>query len=194
MTTTDQFHQIEQQIDAFIKEMTSKYNAIKNIYERRDRTLIKWDVEKLSFKASYVTQPRINKRATKKNLEEIKEYFDLLKEKGELYFYLVKVEKNCKTLSGVCLNKIDDDLYSFDEKLLSPALEAAQKRYDELYAPREGCIPCDYCRKQVPIDKVVKHKLIYRGRNQYGKAVVLERIGNYCSGECAFNDQCAHEG
>lgn len=194
MTTTEQFHQIEQQIDAFIKEMTSKYNAIKFIYERNDRFLVKWEVEKVSFSASYLTQPKINKRATKKNLEEIKEYFEILKEKGEINFYLIKNENNCRTMSAVRLTKIDDDLYSFDEKLITPALEAAQKRYDEFYAPREGCIPCDYCRKQVPIDKVVKHKLIYRGRNQYGKAVVLEQMRNYCSSECAFNDQCAHEG
>ena len=48
--------------------------------------------------------------------------------------------------------------------------------------------------RQVAIDKVVKHKIIYRSRDKFGKACVVERIGTFCSGECAYNQQCAYEG
>lgn len=63
----------------------------------------------------------------------------------------------------------------------------------DLYAPREGCTPCAYCGKQVPNDKLVKHRIIFQGLEN-GKRKIKEQVMNFCSGECAMNEQCSREG
>ncbi len=59
------------------------------------------------------------------------------------------------------------------------------KELEEKYAPKDGYKPCQYCGKQVPENTLIKGTVIYRGGS---------KVGYYCSGECAGNDQMAHEG
>lgn len=47
--------------------------------------------------------------------------------------------------------------------------------------------------KQVPNDKLVKHRIIFQGLVN-GKRKLKELVMNFCSGECAMNEQCSREG
>lgn len=58
---------------------------------------------------------------------------------------------------------------------------------------RSGFTPCAYCGKQVPNDKLVKHRIIFQGLEN-GKRKIKEQVMNFCSGECAMNEQCSREG
>ena len=69
------------------------------------------------------------------------------------------------------------------------------EEYEKYYAPREGYVACERCGKQVPENEAVKYKLIYQGYDQnLRKARVMSRIGTFCSGECAMNEQMSLEG
>lgn len=63
----------------------------------------------------------------------------------------------------------------------------------KIHTIREGCTPCAYCGKQVPNDKLVKHRIIFQGLEN-GKRKIKEQVMNFCSGECAMNEQCSREG
>jgi hypothetical protein len=58
-----------------------------------------------------------------------------------------------------------------------------------LYAPRDGHTACAYCRKQTPTANLVSHTIHYRDRGGLRK-----KVGQYCSGQCGYYDQCGHEG
>lgn len=46
---------------------------------------------------------------------------------------------------------------------------------------------------KVPNDKLVKHRIIFQGLVN-GKSKLKEQVMNFCSGECAMNEQCSREG
>lgn len=46
---------------------------------------------------------------------------------------------------------------------------------------------------KVPNDKLVKHRIIFQGLVN-GKRKIKEQVMNFCSGECAMNEQCSREG
>ena len=69
------------------------------------------------------------------------------------------------------------------------ALEPEIERRRALYAPRDGHKPCNYCQKQTPEGDLVSATIYYRERG--GSRT---KVGQYCSGQCAGNDQCGHEG
>lgn len=82
-------------------------------------------------------------------------------------------------------------------------LEAESNRRRELFAPREGYSPCAYCRRQVPNESLVKHRIIGRGRkpvwnswkNKWeDKACITEQDLMFCSGTCAAHEQMSREG
>jgi len=68
-------------------------------------------------------------------------------------------------------------------------LEPEIARRRELYAPRDGHAPCDYCRKQTPTDSLVSRTIYYRDRG-----CSRSKVGRYCSDQCGYYDQCGHEG
>lgn len=78
-----------------------------------------------------------------------------------------------------------DPMMAWTADALAPEIE----RRRALYAPREGCKPCQYCRKQHPENELVSAKIFYRDRGG-----LQTKIGQYCSGQCAGYDQCGHEG
>jgi len=51
---------------------------------------------------------------------------------------------------------------------------------------------CQYCGK--PIEKLVKKKIIYRDRDNRGKAVILTKEMDFCSDKCASYMQFSMEG
>jgi methionine synthase II (cobalamin-independent) len=86
---------------------------------------------------------------------------------------------------------------AIDGKKISTNLEDLSdeiSRMKELYEPREGYNNCTYCRKVYPKDKVVNCKIIFQDTDRFGKKFVNQKTNQYCSEQCGFSDQCAHEG
>lgn len=111
----------------------------------------------------------------------------------EIYYRTEWDGKYGKCSHSVKLSEIDNKNVSFKKDPLLKEYEIRKKRYLDLYAPREGCTPCAYCGKQVPNDKLVKHRIIFQGLVN-GKRKLKEQVMNFCSGECAMNEQCSREG
>lgn len=104
---------------------------------------------------------------------------------------------------GVGLYKLSDITPEKGLAFNEADLQAESTRRRELYAPREGCEPCAYCRKQTPINQLIKSKIIGRGRKQVwnswknryeNKGCVTEEYLKFCSEKCASNEQMAREG
>ena len=63
-------------------------------------------------------------------------------------------------------------------------------RRRELYEPREGCAPCQYCGKQNPPTNMIEGTVIYRMNRGLHR-----KTGMYCKDKpCATHDQMGHEG
>lgn len=202
-TQTQQFLELEQKLDNYILSKTEEFKNKTVIYKRDWLTGKKsngaepWDIDEIHFsihKNPHTERPHINKRASSEHINQLQEYFDELKQYGEIFFCTSKKDTIGKWSSGVWLSDIDNDYYAFSPDDLKDAIERHNKIYEDKYAPREGYVHCDYCHKQVPIDKVVKSTIFYRGRDNYGIMRSLKREGTFCSGQCAFNEQCACEG
>ena len=139
-------------------------------------------------------------KVTKKLITECEEYVRKYKELPldvfDVFFSIVRYEEKCKTSSGLRyspetgfeqnfgLNKSD-----FDEKI-----KADREEYERTYKPREGYVKCERCGKQVSENEVVKYKLIYQAWDSRRGRYVTSRIGTFCSGECAMNEQMSLEG
>jgi len=80
---------------------------------------------------------------------------------------------------------VDNPRMAWDAQCLIPEIE----RRKELYAPREGCKPCQYCQKQTPENTLIPRTIYYRDRGG-----LATKVGMYCSLACGGNDQCGHEG
>lgn len=64
-------------------------------------------------------------------------------------------------------------------------------------------VKCQRCGKEINNDEVIKYKIHYRDKEKVynewkkryeNKSVLKSYIGNFCSGECAANEQFANEG
>ena len=123
--------------------------------------------------------------------------------------YIENIQK-CEKRIGVVYKDFGVGAYEYEditkEKGLSfnrtdLELEAEQRR--EMYAPREGYSPCQYCRKQVPTESMISSIIIGRGRSQVwnswkgvyeSKACVTRERLMFCSSKCAGNEQMSREG
>lgn len=148
-------------------------------------------------------------RVTKKLIAEAEEYLDKLEKVPlDMYDALFGLERfsewtdsngerhTCKSSYGVRFvpGKGFDGQYSFDKESFREKIEHDKAEYEKFYAPREGYVKCERCGKQVPENEVVKYKLIYQTWDQYRGRYVTSRIGTFCSGECALNEQMSLEG
>lgn len=86
-------------------------------------------------------------------------------------------------------SKMQDDPAITSVAWTAEELQPEIERRRALYAPREGCKACDYCRKQTPESEMVKHTIFYRDVG--GRAT---KTGLYCSSQCGGYDQMGHEG
>lgn len=172
-------------------------------FDRKEEKYVpeEWVITKIEVIFGHIKdrpiRPKINKRASEKDIILLRNYFSWIKNNNkDIFFYIERCYSSGKILSGVGLSSIKEvGDYAFTVEALEPIMEKKTKRWIELYKPREGYTACAYCGKQVPIEKVVKHKIIGRGWDERRhKQVVTEQIMEFCSGECAFNEQCAREG
>lgn len=149
-------------------------------------------------------------RVTKNLLAEAEEYVDRLQlVPNDMYDVFVGLERfsewmdsegNTHTSKTSCgeryiPGKGFDGQYSFDKESFREKIERDREEYEKTYAPREGYVACERCGKQVPDTEAVKYKLIYRAYDyRAGRQYVANRIGTFCSGDCAMNEQMALEG
>lgn len=144
------------------------------------------------------------KRITKKLLEEaqsyIREYEKIPLDEFYITFGIERVDNNCKTSTGIRFRDgqfetLNGTPVSFSQDVFQDLIAEHKRLYEEKYAPREGCVPCERCGKQVPLSDVVRYKLVYRAWDfERQRGYVTDRIGVFCSGECAMNEQMSLEG
>lgn len=213
ISATQQFRELEQTIDAFIKQTESRlieelrvplpgfplYHCVASPrWCKPDEAVEEWTVTGVSilFPGTYGhARPRVNKIARLDNLVALRDYFHALQSaEPDLLIHVDRLEKYGRVQRGVRGKDIDGVKYAWTPEDLAPTIERYRREYEENYAPREGCVACERCGKQVPADKVVRYKLIYQGRDQYGNRRVMDRVGSFCSGECAANEQMSLEG
>ena len=142
---------------------------------------------------------------TKVVLEEAKAYMEKYEsaplDMFEVIFYIERTHtwKDGSTSKAMSSERYTETGFpnntSLDPESFKEKIAKDKEEYEKTYAPREGYIACERCGKQVPVNEVVKYKLIYQGYDQnLRKARVMSRIGTFCSGECAMNEQMSLEG
>ncbi len=139
-------------------------------------------------------RPRVNKVARRADLDAIISYWSVLQRaKPDILIRVECLEKFGRVQSAVNAKDVDGVKYAWSREALAPTIEKIQREYEENYAPREGCVACERCGKQVPEAEAVKYELIYQGFDQFRVRRVLHRIGTFCSGKCAANEQMSLE-
>ena len=156
----------------------------------------RYEVAKLVGGYSFPSGGKVTKKLIAECEEYVRKYKELPIDVFDVFFSIVRYEEKCKTSSGLRyspesgfernfgLTKSD-----FDEKI-----KADQEEYERTYKPREGYVKCERCGKQVPENEVVKYKLIYQAWDSSRGKYVTSRIGTFCSGDCALNEQMSLEG
>ena len=146
------------------------------------------------------------KKITKALIADCEDYISKLKDLStddlEVIFYVERNTPRWKSSMGIRYTKekgFEDRYgminYSFNKDDFKERIEKDREEYEKYYTPREGYVACERCGKQVPENEAVKYKLIYQGYDQnLRKARVMSRIGTFCSGECAMNEQMSLEG
>lgn len=145
------------------------------------------------------------KKITKALIADCEDYLSKLKilstDDLEVIFYVERNTPQWKSSMGIRYSKdkgFEDRYgkinYSFNKGDFNERVESDREEYEKYYAPREGYVACERCGKQVPENEVVKYKLIYQAWDSCRGRYVASRIGVFCSGECALNEQMALEG
>lgn len=140
------------------------------------------------------SQPRVNKVARRADLDAIIDYWCTI-QKAEPVLQIL-VERSLKfgrAESMVRAKDIDCVKYAWTPEALAPTIEKIRREYEKNYAPREGCVACECCGKQVPTAEAVKYELIYPLFDRFGVCCVLHRIGTFCSEKCAESVQMSLE-
>ncbi len=167
----------------------------------------KWEIESraIIFDDVRESPPEIKQRATALMVDSIIAYFNRLQasEKKSVLFLVRRKDGTLNTSSGIRMENVDGKRYAFNREDLEEAAIQKKEEYERLYKPREGYTACQYCKKQVPNDKLVKRRIIGRGLKRVynswkgrfeNKAVVTQEDMHFCSGECALNEQMSREG
>lgn len=145
------------------------------------------------------------KKITKALIADCEDYLSKLKNLStddlEVIFYVERNTPQWKSSTGIRYSKekgFEDRYgminYGFSKDDFKERIEKDREEYEKYYAPREGYVACERCGKQVPENEAIKYKLIYQAWDQYRGRYVTSRIGTFCSGECAMNEQMSMEG
>lgn len=136
----------------------------------------------------YMGKPTINKRATQKDLNELKEYFEYLKYcynngKMSLLFLFKQTGENEISKAyypSEFVNLNNNHIYFFDKEKATYEYKHCLEEYEEKYKPINGHIPCTYCRRQVSEMDVRWAEPLKRGHDGVLKEIRLP----FCSEEC----------
>lgn len=220
LTVTEQFLQEATHVDALLMQIKCKLldaaPKIEVVYKviGTPPKIEEWKVDKigLSLPSKYMPKfwerPTINKRALRKDVSRIMEYcsfIQLVRDKFELSYLISSKREIGVSLSAVRYSELvkeDGECFYLRDKA-EEECQKRQERYDKYYKPREGYTACAYCHKQVPNDSIMYKTIIgmgvervldsFRGRWINKRVVTKERLP-FCSGECAYSEQCSREG
>lgn len=221
LTITEQFRQEDAHVDNLLSEI--KENLLAKVPQNVDviyrivgmpPQIEVWKVDKIEltlpqeYRSRFWERPQIGKRAQRKDVEKITAYFSFIqkiRDKFELSYFI-----SCKHERGVTLSSVrysdltkEDGEYTCYYDKAEAECQRRMERYETYYKPREGYTACTYCQKQVPNNRVVYKTIIgiglkrvydsLHGRWINKKVVTTQRLP-FCSGECAYNEQCSREG
>lgn len=159
------------------------------------------DIQEIEISSIYLycrNEPSVYGKVTKKDVENLLDWinnFDKCK-------YSIHFGYSSNHTYGVSSGAYSYETIEKDKNLSlnRDELIEIQKELNILYAPKDGYQPCSYCRKQTPIESMVKYKIIFQSsrpcmssKTGY-KKIIDEKINLYCSKECGVHDQMAHEG
>lgn len=185
-TNLDKWNDIESKIKQISDEFIEYYfkDKIKYpfIYKVYSYSTID-ELEITGYKISNPSHPYYyGTTPTRKKIIELQTYLETFTPSEEDIRVDYKYESG---RSSYKLSQIKEDRHlSFIREDLIPY----QNELKEKYEPRDGYIPCAYCGIQFPEKDAVEYTVIAR---QYTN---MRKTSNYCSEQCGFNDQCAHEG
>ena len=136
----------------------------------------------------YMGKPTINKRATQKDLNELKEHFEYIKAcynngKMSLLFLFEQTGKNQISRAYYpyeFVNINNNYIYFFDKEKATSEYKHCLEEYKEKYKQRSGYIPCTYCRRQVSEMDVLWAEPLKRNNSGVLKEIRLP----FCSEEC----------
>ena len=154
------------------------------------------EVAKLVGGYSFPSGGRVTRKLVAECEEYVRKYRELPVDAFDVLFSIVRHDEKWKTSSGLRYSPetgFERD-FGLDKSGFDGKIKADREEYEKYYAPREGYVRCERCGKQVPENEVVKYKLIYQAWDYQRGRYVASRIGAFCSGECALNEQMALEG
>ena len=145
------------------------------------------------------------KKVTKALVAEAEEYIKKYESAPlDMFNVILYIEKHTTYSNGTTAKSTAGEIFdpetgftgnvSLNKEDFKEKIEKDKEEYEKYYAPREGYVACERCGKQVPENEAVKYKLIYQAWDNYRGRYVTSRIGTFCSGNCAMNEQMALEG
>lgn len=213
-TITEQFREAENELNRFLEQakkalMPNISNGDGTIY--RLRKVVGEEPTLTEYKLScvhalypnptkdgiFMRKPWINKRATQKDLDAIKIYVEYLKDmyatdKMSLMLILSPMDGSdilmrVRYPSEFCNNSLNN-MYFLNKSEAMEEYNRYSAEYREIYMDRDGYIPCSYCRKQIPEDKVIMREILVK--DGWGK---LKKVRMpFCSEECAMKESISN--
>lgn len=203
------FRECEKRIEAFLEEKRREIapdipegaeklyrigTSKQHIYDAEE-----WDIYDIGvlvkFNGRPLLVPRINKRASHKDLDGILEFENKIKGKDISFRVLITISKNTEKV-GKWYSSADYERdfianhnCAFSLEALQPEIQHRIEEWEKYYKPKDGYTACAYCGKQTPNDKIVWATI-------YGRwcGTLTEQKLPFCSKDCASNEQCAREG
>lgn len=196
MTLTEQFRNLEAEADKYLEsileEKTKNFPSdTSHVYSLSSKVcpeVKKWEVKKMLISPIYPIplRPRIQKRANRKDVENMAKYLEALRKNPQLLLLFIYCKIGSYSTSFVYERDFiekKDAAFSIEE--LQPEIDRRNEIYLANYAPRPGYTPCRFCNKQIPNDKIIMRHVF--GRN-------FDATLPFCSNDCAISFQCGLEG
>ena len=166
-----------------------------------DIQIFKVESFSISYKNGFRFKPYYAKSPTRKDLEDLMQYFESAKTSDFVVrINILDQHEKYNSHWSTLYHEVNEVKYlAFNEADLIN-LSVLNK---EKYAPREGYAPCCYCGKQILSEKLITKTIIGRGtkkvwnswKGQYeNKASVTQESLKFCSGQCAAHEQMSREG
>ena len=127
-------------------------------------------------------------KITKLDLDELATYvtnYEPSEDKVMFMCTLINTTNTGTTTTGYKLKDVWDDLNHPNLSFDIDKVVMYRRILEEKYAPKDGHSACDYCRKQVPTQTMIKRHIFSRPR---------EYDGLFCDGACAAYAQMGSEG
>lgn len=160
-------------------------NKPTKIYSAYPNGIFESNIEKYSVKGK--KEPYLfSKRITNVILKQFEDYLEMFDNDEKIIYIHYSSDNNTPIFTVKGMYKFNEILekpsYSFNKE----DLIELQKELSEKYSPKDGYVPCFYCGKQTPIDKLIKKEIITR---TFGG--IVKKVRDYCSGVCSGYDQMA---